>query len=1416
MTSELPTAPETPRQARGLRWRHAAYVAAVASALVIVVAGAGIWYASTPRFAARVHLALVATLERATGGKVEIGSFRWSVRHLAINVEDLTIHGKESPDQAPYFHVDHLTLHAKIISFLTPKIALASLTAERPTFHLILYPDGTTNQPQPRTASNQPVQQTLLNLAIDNTRVQNGLVLLNNRAVPWEMASGPLQLTMQYVGTSAAYQAELETRNITFKLKNATEAHSRLKARINLTQDALAVESLDLKTGHSRLLANAQLRNFSQPSWQVAVHGSIDAREIGAITGNDELRDGVARLNIQAHGEPGQAEGASAIFQVTGHVDLRSGEWESSWLRLRNVELHTNLIVDNDQCSLTGFSSVLDDGGKIAGSLIMKHCIGPAAPVFSPAASNTRAPLNSSALNRRKLHVRELLERLHRKHMAREKTPSARGNVYQPLEANLQAQVSDVTLPLILAATAPKEDRNIGFTTATSGEVTAHWTGDGHGLDVHGNLTMRAPRRLLGLIPVSGSAHADYLGDHRHLVIDQVDETTPATQVHGAGTLTLLTNDKNSALHLDVLGRDLGEFDQLLTMLDLRETPKGQPHALPLKLLGNADFHGDIHGSYFALEAVGHLDSQGFEMVVAHATPPGNPDATPPVHLLTWDQFHADVSYAPSRLIVRNAELVRGDAVVHTTLDLLPHQKARDAFTYDKRTHIAATLQTNGASISDLQSVLGSSYPAAGELTANGHVTGVIDNLDGAGHLALTNGVIQGQGISNASIQLSAHGHALEANRIQLAAAGGTAAGQLTYDYETGALEGQLTGQQFALEKVAALKTQRFPVGGTLGFHVQAAGTTSSPIATGTMQVDSLSLDQQSIGRVHAKANLQHGILSLTSRADLFDAHLDASGQVQLNGNYPAEARLTFTGFNVDPLLRTMTSSGIRATSSLEGGINMSGPLKQLSAIRADANLKPFSATVNRRPIQSAGPVDVSLRDGKVQLKPVHIRGKDMDLLSSGTVDLLDHDRLRIHAEGSIDAGLATAINPNIQSTGQIQFVVNARGTAQQPDLRGRAQVSHVNIHMLNVTNGLTDMNGQMLFDQDRLVVQQLNGSSGGGQLQMSGFVGYRNGIFVDLTAITKDVRIRYPKGVSSSADAKLRLLGTSDNLLLSGNVKVMRFGIGSSVDLASLAGSGSGVSAPIDLTSPLNRVRLDIHVTSAPELGFQNSFASLAGDINLRVRGTLENPSVLGRIDISQGSASFAGTTYRLQQGDIVFANPVTISPQINLEASARVQNYDIIISLHGPPSKLDISYRSEPPLTQADVLALLALGRTNEQATMYGEQQQAGANLTSEALLGGALNAAVSSRVQKLFGVGSVRVDPNFVGTLGESTARVTVEEQVGRSLTLTFATNVNTTAQQLIQAQYDVSRNLSIIAVRDEANVFSMYLQIRAKHK
>jgi translocation and assembly module TamB len=360
-------------------------------------------------------------------------------------------------------------------------------------------------------------------------------------------------------------------------------------------------------------------------------------------------------------------------------------------------------------------------------------------------------------------------------------------------------------------------------------------------------------------------------------------------------------------------------------------------------------------------------------------------------------------------------------------------------------------------------------------------------------------------------------------------------------------------------------------------------------------------------------------------------------------------------------------------------------------------------------------------------------------------------------------------------------------------------------------------MNGTLVFDQDRLTVQQLTAITGGGKLQLGGFITYRQGLYGDLTATGKDIRIRYPQGVSSMADAKLRLQGSENNLLLSGSILVTRFSISPNLDLAALKASSLGAPSIPDANAPSNHVRLDVHVTSAPSLNFQNSFAKLAGDVDLRVRGTIASPTLIGHINITDGSANFAGTNYQLQRGDIFFSNPIHIDPVIDLDATARVEDYDIDIGLHGNLSKLNLTYRSEPPLPQADVFALLALGRTQEEQQIYSQEQQAaGVNSTTDALLGGALNATVSNRVQKLFGVGSVKIDPNFVGNLGNSTARITVQEKIGRNATVTYATNVNSTAQQLIQGQLFLTPNISLVAQRDESGVFSLVLKIHQRRR
>jgi translocation and assembly module TamB len=58
--------------------------------------------------------------------------------------------------------------------------------------------------------------------------------------------------------------------------------------------------------------------------------------------------------------------------------------------------------------------------------------------------------------------------------------------------------------------------------------------------------------------------------------------------------------------------------------------------------------------------------------------------------------------------------------------------------------------------------------------------------------------------------------------------------------------------------------------------------------------------------------------------------------------------------------------------------------------------------------------------------------------------------------------------------------------------------------------------------------------------------------------------------------------------------------------------------------------------------------------------------------------------------------------------------------------------------------------------------------------------------------------------------------VQQNLSRNVQVTYATNVNATAQQLIQAQVDITQSVSLLAVRDESGVFSLVLKVHKRYR
>ncbi len=1433
------------RLGRKLAW----FLLGVIVLLIVLIAGVS-WYSTTEDFQHRVSKEIVSVLENATGGRVEVHGVAFSLWHLAIEVNGLVIHGLEGAGEAPYLAADKIQLRLKIRSFfahstgtgMQSHVGLNMLRVEHPQVHLIIDKHGRTNQPVPKhpTTSTESLQDTLLDLRANQVRLDNGVALFNDRAIPFDVAARDLNVRIDYLSLTDRYGFVVDLNDLRTKMDKQPQAQSKLHVDAELGRDAAQLTKFEFDSGKASVLrATGEVHHFAEPDWQIKADGTLELRQITVLTGAEGLTAGRVDLVIAGHScsvspvvaqthprfwrrklpvtpaKPGTVPlppdpGCKAGYLMVGNAKLHGAGYENSNVRLHDIEGGGELHITPTELLLTALSGYLPGGGSAAGELRIVNWLGEtaaAAPAKSPTVVGAVTTANKTAVA---VGAKPTAT------VAAAKIPQVTAHAY------LIATVNAIPLRTIMEITETKGYADLGFDTAVSGPVKAEWGGPvanvADTVEVAANLKLRptgkSRKGAINNVPVNGEVVGHYDGKREVVVLQHAILLTPQSTIEGSGIVGVNQGDPLTDLKVDMTVSDLGEFDQLLQTLDFKANGKKGASAIPVVLHGGLVFHGTAKGRAADLNVKGHLQGTALEVKL------GTELDTLIDSAVMDAEFSIDEGLAVASSIIK-----RGTAVLNLAGSMKPRKtfggKGLATYVWDDGTIVDASVQLANASFVDVLQIAGQQqkYPITGTVSVDAKVSGTLAKLNGQGKVSLNNGVAYGEPYDTAVVDLSVKGQDIEASQVALVLHGAKLAGNGGYDMTSKHVHAHLEGNNLVLSKFQTIAKAMPNADGTLTLIADANGTIEQPGLRATLKLAGATVDGKAIGTMSADVHSEGNLLLYTAKSTLVGAQIDASGQTRLTGDYETQAKLTIAGLDIGKPLALFSPSNMKAQSSIGGVVNVSGPLKTPVKLSGNAELSDFDVKLEGVELKSAGQLRISLRNGLATLDQIHITGQDTDLQISGTVQAFgatdpNGAKLDLKANGSISVALAHTFDPDLLSSGKVQFTIAAGGQMKKPSLTGKVQFDNVNVAMEGIPNGLSAINGTLVFNEDRLQVESLTATTGGGQLKIGGFLTYKNGIYANLTAIGDVVRVRL-YGLSTTANTSLTLQGGPDSLLLSGNVLITRFGVGPDVDFAAFSSAG-GVSSPPDPTSAANKIRLDVHVTSSPQLDFQNTYAKLAGNVNLTVRGTVAEPSILGRIQITDGSATFAGTKYELQRGDIYFSNPVRIDPTVDINATARVETYDVTVGLQGTMSNLKPTYRSEPPLSEADIFALLALGRTQEEAQLYSEQQvQAGVNPTTSALLGGALNATVSNRIGKLFGGGTVKIDPAFVGTLGNSTARITVQKQLSRQLSVTYATNVNSTAQQLLQAQYDLTPNVSLVVARDESGVFSVVYKIRRRY-
>ena len=223
---------------------------------------------------------------------------------------------------------------------------------------------------------------------------------------------------------------------------------------------------------------------------------------------------------------------------------------------------------------------------------------------------------------------------------------------------------------------------------------------------------------------------------------------------------------------------------------------------------------------------------------------------------------------------------------------------------------------------------------------------------------------------------------------------------------------------------------------------------------------------------------------SCISTSHLNTSHLELNAETQLTGDYQTRASLNISQFNIDPLLRTFSVTGIRGSSSIAGSVTVSGPLRHPKlAERRCARSSQLAVTLEDVPIHSDGELAChAARGERSEMDPLHIVGTDTDLRTEGSIGVFSNPR-PIHgmASGSINMALAQSLDTDIHFVGARRLHRHREGTVHESGPQGPGEVYQCECRAEGYVNGLSRMNGTLALQPGPAGFQNVTAYSGGG-----------------------------------------------------------------------------------------------------------------------------------------------------------------------------------------------------------------------------------------------------------------------------------------------------------------------------------------------
>lgn len=415
----------------------------------------------------------------------------------------------------------------------------------------------------------------------------------------------------------------------------------------------------------------------------------------------------------------------------------------------------------------------------------------------------------------------------------------------------------------------------------------------------------------------------------------------------------------------------------------------------------------------------------------------------------------------------------------------------------------------------------------------------------------------------------------------------------------------------------------------------------------------------------------------------------------------------------------------------------------------------------------------------------------------------LDKDFIAGEVRGQLNS--LEMVLPIKGSKGRLDYLLNFQGPVEQVGLNGAVEIKGQLLPIPGFAHALTDFSALLLVNNTDITIRSFQGKLADGPIQGGGEVIFAEGKLksADVKLQGRDMQLSVFERTRARADGQIRFYFKEGKPGLEGDF-ILKEVLWKREFWEKLSFSSSAYYEENRKTW-LDDLRLNLRLRASDNVWAENSLGRIRARLDLVISGTVANPIITGEIEAISGTVYFQDRDFNVIRGRLSFFNPLVIDPYLDFLGEAYVKDYHVLFSLSGLVSNLKPEFSSSPALPQEEILSLLALGESYQRRYSFDATQMSTASLISYEL---------AKKPESLLSLDRFRLDPFLMGTTSELTARLTVGKRLSKNFLILYSTNLATQREEIIRLEWELTRGLSLIALRNELGRVSLDFKIRKR--